>query len=389
MSASHSVGDALGPRRVDGGGSVTDGPDARPQVLIVDDDDISTMLLHDILSRSGFEVLVARNGYEALDVLRGGTCRLVITDWELPGMSGVELCRAIREDEFDRYIYAILLTSRDEAHDVVEGLSSGADDFVSKPFQAGELRVRLRAGQRVLGMETRDVAIFAMAKLAESRDPETGAHLERIRNYARILARDLADHHSPRCPVDGDYARLIYLTSPLHDIGKVGIPDSVLLKPGRLSDREFEIMKTHTTLGAETLDAALRQFPGVEFLRMARDIALTHHEHFDGSGYPNGLSGDDIPVAGRIVALADVYDALMSKRVYKDPYHHDVAREIILSSRGRQFDPHVVDAFCRNEAEFIATRMRYSDAFVAAPTPAPTPAASAAGVVPCGTPAAH
>ncbi len=383
MSNGDSVGAVLDPRDIGVRDEETHGPGARPQVLVVDDDEISTMLLHDILSRSGFEVLVARNGVEALDVLRGGTCRLVITDWEMPCMTGVELCRRIREEELDRYVYLILLTSRDEAHDVVEGLSSGADDFVSKPFQAGELRVRLRAGQRVLGMETRDVAIFAMAKLAESRDPETGAHLERIRNYARILARDLAGHRSRRCPVDGDYARLIYLTSPLHDIGKVGIPDSVLLKPGRLSDREFEIMKTHTTLGAETLDAALRQFPGVEFLRMARDVALTHHEHFDGSGYPGGLAGDGIPVAGRIVALADVYDALMSKRVYKDPYHHDVAREIILSARGRQFDPEVVDAFCRNEAEFVATRVRYSDGTAqganAAPAPGAMDAAAARG----------
>lgn len=159
---------------------------------------------------------------------------------------------------------------------------------------------------------------------------------------------------------------MIYLTSPLHDIGKVGIPDSVLLKPGRLSDREFEIMKTHCMMGAQTLDAALRQFPGVKFLQMGRDIAASHHERLDGSGYPNRLVGDAIPLCGRIVALADVYDALTSKRVYKAAFAHDVAKSMILNESGAHFDPDIVAAFIACEERFIAIRERYAETHAAA-----------------------
>ena len=238
--------------------------------------------------------------------------RLVISDWDMPEMNGIELCRRLRADESAGYIYIILLTSHDGTQKIVEGMSAGADDFISKPFDPPELLVRVRAGERVLSLETRDVAIFALAKLAESRDPETGAHLERVRSYSQVLARQLSTHPKFARIIDEKYIHLIYLTSPLHDIGKVGIPDSVLLKPGRLSDHEFEIMKQHAALGADTLDAALQQFPEAKFLKMARDIAASHHERFDGSGYPAGLKANDIPLCGRIVALADVYDALTS-----------------------------------------------------------------------------
>jgi putative two-component system response regulator len=200
-----------------------------------------------------------------------------------------------------------------------------------------------------------------MAKLAESRDPETGAHLERVRGYCRVLTQQLASLDKFTDQINSEYIRLIYQTSPLHDIGKVGIPDSVLLKPGRLSDREFEIMKEHTTIGAQTLNAALQQFPGIDFLEMARDIALTHHERWDGSGYPRKLAGEQIPLCGRIMALADVYDALTSKRVYKAAYGHEIARAIIVDEIGRQFDPDVVQAFSGSEADFIALRNKLTE----------------------------
>jgi len=330
------------------------------RILIVDDDATSLEMLGHALTCAGHEVVTARNGREALTIVRGGSCRVVISDWEMPEMTGVELCRAIRADEAAGYVYIILLSARGEK-DVVEGLSAGADDFMSKPFNPAEMSVRVRIGERVLSLETRDLTIFAMAKLAESRDPETGAHLERVCNYSRTLAHYLSTQPRFAKEVDAGYVRLIYLTSPLHDIGKVAIPDCVLLKPGRLSNHEFEIMKTHATLGAQTLEAALRQFPGVRFLEMGRDIAATHHERFDGSGYPARLVGEQIPLAGRIVALADVYDALTSKRIYKDAFSHDIAHSIILKESGSHFDPDVVDAFVQTEKRFISIRTEFEE----------------------------
>jgi putative two-component system response regulator len=329
------------------------------RILIVDDDEIARELLRNTLRAAGYKVLMAGDGREAMEILRAKPCRMVISDWVMPGLDGIELCRAIRGGAFPGYIYVILLTSRDRTADIVEGLSAGADDFITKPFQPAELCVRVRAGERILSLETRDLAIFAMARLAESRDWETGAHLERMRNYSQLLAHDLAAQPDFRDHVNAEYVHLIYQTSPLHDIGKVGIPDSVLLKPGRLSDMEFRIMKRHTIIGARTLNAALREHPQAKFLRMARDIALTHHEHFDGTGYPHGRAGTDIPLCGRIVALADVYDALTTRRVYKDAFGHEVARSILLENSGSHFDPDIVQAFLRTEEQFVAVRERF------------------------------
>jgi putative two-component system response regulator len=336
------------------------------RVLIVDDSEVAIEILRGTLLQAGYEVESATNGVEAMEILARGACRLVVTDWDMPQMNGLALCRAVRGGEFSGYIYMILLTAHDTVQEKVEGLGAGADDFICKPFNPPELLARLRTGERVLSLETRDVAIFAMAKLAESRDPETGAHLDRVRIYCRELAQNLASRGQFAETVNAEYIRVLYQTSPLHDIGKVGIPDSVLLKPGRLSDREFDIMKTHTTIGAQTLDAALAQFPGVSFLEMARDIAISHHERYDGGGYPNKLSGENIPLCGRIVALADVYDALTSKRVYKNAFAHDIAKSIILNERGTQFDPAIVDAFIGAENQFIATRDRYAESRAAA-----------------------
>ena len=332
------------------------------RILIVDDDDVSSAVSRRTVEQAGHEVEVASNGRQALEILEREPCRLVITDWLMPEMDGVELCREIRARDFLGYIYVIMLTSRARTKDIVEGLSAGADDFMTKPFDPAELSVRVRSGERILALETRDLTIFALARLAESRDPETGAHLERMRCYSRILASHLAGLPKFRDEVNADYVRMIYLTSPLHDIGKVGIPDSVLLKPARLSDREFEIMKQHTLIGAETLDAALRGHPGTGFLRMGRDIALTHHERWDGTGYPHGRSGEDIPLCGRIASVADVYDALTNKRVYKHAFSHDVGRSIIVQERGTHFDPDVVDAFLATEHEFIRVCEKFADA---------------------------
>lgn len=333
-------------------------------VLVVEDDDLAADLLSNALVHFGWDVTRASNGLEALDHLRTGHFRLVISDWEMPEMSGIELCRQVRQQFGGRYIYIILLTSRSGRENVIEGLSAGADEFLSKPFDVQELYVRLRVAQRILSLESREMTIFSLAKLAESRDPETGVHLERMREYCRVLAAYLSQQPKFADEMDGDYVQLIYLTSPLHDIGKVGIPDSVLLKPGKLTEAEFEIMKTHAIIGARTLSALVDANPDARYLTMARDIAWTHHEKFDGTGYPRGLVGRQIPLCGRITAVADVYDALTTKRVYKQAYSHEVARSIIVENRGKHFDPDVVDAFLAVEEEFIRINQRLSEEFL-------------------------
>lgn len=333
------------------------------RILVVEDDPFSADMLADALREFDYEPTLARNGREAFDLLRTGRFQLVVSDWEMPEMSGLELCRRIRARRWAGYIYCILLTSHAGVESIVHGLEAGADDFVTKPFHPHELRVRLSAGERLLSLEGRDLTIFALAKLAESRDPETGSHLERIREYCRILAEELSHSREFGDTIDGEFIELLYLTTPLHDIGKVGIPDNVLLKPGKLSAEEFEVMKQHTLIGGNTLRTVARLHAGRgAFLDMACDIAFSHHERFDGRGYPYGLAGDAIPLCSRITALADVYDALTNKRVYKPAFSHDESRKLILDGQGSQFDPRVVEAFLACEDEFQLVRERFMNA---------------------------
>jgi putative two-component system response regulator len=322
------------------------------QVLVADDDPVCCELLENVLTGLGYEVATARNGREAFDILRLGDHRIVVSDWNMPEMSGLELCRCIRGRHLSAYVYILLITSQGGQKNLVQGLSAGADDFITKPFDPEELQVRMRTAERIISLESRDLVIFSLAKLAESRDPETGAHLERVREYCRILAAEMAGMEDFADIIDADYIRTLYLTSPLHDIGKVGIPDSILLKPGRLTEEEFEIMKRHTIIGSQTLEAAVNSHPSADFLRFASDVACSHHERFDGTGYPYGRSQEDIPLCGRILAVADVYDALTTKRVYKPAFPHEMARTIIEEQTGGAFDPRIVSAFLIREREF-------------------------------------
>jgi putative two-component system response regulator len=331
------------------------------RILIVDDQELSLDVLRFALEHEGHEVQTARNGHEALATLAKGEHHLVISDWEMPEMNGLDLCRSIRSRDLGDYVYFILLTARDRSASIVHGLASGADDFITKPFNPDELTARVRVAERILSLNTRDMTIFALAKLAESRDPETGQHLERVQSYSRRLAQHLCRSGQYADELDAGFVNLIYDTSPLHDIGKVAIPDCVLLKPGRLSDDEFQIMKTHTTMGAQTLEAAARKYPKARYLRIAREIAESHHEKWDGGGYPKGLVGCEIPLAARIVALADVYDALVSKRVYKGSYTHLTARAIIIEGKAKHFDPAIVDAFLAVESQFVEVQNLFSN----------------------------
>ncbi len=329
-------------------------------ILVVEDSQTDAMVLQHALEFIGHEVTVSDTAEDALERLRECNYPIVICDWELPGQNGDDLCRTIRQRSASYYTYIIMLTSRTEKRFVIEGLAAGADDYLGKPFEPQELFFRVRVAERLLSLQGRDVIIFSLAKLAESRDRETGAHLERMREYCRLLTQLMSQTPRYADVIDADYIGSIYLTCPLHDIGKVGIPDSILLKPGKLTWDEFEVMKTHTEMGGYTLNAAVQNYPDHSYLRMARDIALTHHERFDGSGYPNGLAGVEIPLCGRIVALADVYDALTSKRVYKEAYSHRKACRIIRGEVGSHFDPQIAEVFLEHAEEFNQIRLAFA-----------------------------
>lgn len=329
------------------------------KILIADDEITSRLKTNQLIKSLGYQPLIAQNGRQALEMWREERPRVVITDWMMPEMDGVELCSQIRQIESNQYTYIIMVTSRDSPHDLALAMEHGVDDFISKPFLKQELAARLRPAIRIVNLQTRDLVIFSMAKLAESRDPETGNHLERMRHYSVMLARTIAASQDRPAELDDEFIENIFQTSPLHDIGKVGIPDYILLKPDRLDDAEFEIMKTHTLLGYDTLNAAFKKYPGAIYLRMSAEIALSHHEKYNGTGYPNGIKGDAIPLSARIVALADVYDALVSKRVYKKAMPTDIARNIILKEKGVHFDPMVVGAFVASEQEFIYTHEQF------------------------------
>ncbi|MCX7048920.1 MAG: response regulator [Candidatus Sumerlaeota bacterium] len=306
------------------------------RILVVDDDDIAREIACKVLSTTGHDIVRASDGVEALEIVRKGEIQVVVSDWVMPRMDGIELCQQIRSGTSMGYIYFILVTARSSREDLISGLAAGADDFITKPFDPAEMLMRLNTAQRVLALETSQLTIFSLARLAESRDNETGMHLERMRSYSRALASHIASLPETKSGLSPNYAELIYQTSPLHDIGKVGIPDNVLQKPGRYNEGEYAIMKRHTSIGAETLGAALQKYPGADYLRLARDIAWAHHECVDG-------------------------DALTMKRCYKPAYPHEQARQIILDGKSKQFDALVVDAFLFLEQEFIAIKEHFNE----------------------------
>lgn len=322
-------------------------------VLLVDDDALGLAFLQRVMEKHGYRTFSAGNGKDALEIQKREQCQIVISDWEMGEMSGLDLCAALRQSEDDQYVYVILLTGRGDYESRLQAYETGVDDFISKPFRPAELLGHLRVAERVISLQSADTTIFALAKLAESRDKDTGKHLERVQQYSRILAsKALAKGLFPD-ELNAAFVRLIYETSPLHDIGKVAISDAVLLKPEKLTPEEFEIMKSHTTRGAETLGAALERRPGARFLRVAKQIAESHHEKWDGSGYPSGLKGEAIPLAGRIVAIADVFDALSTKRVYKPSMPLDEVIQRIREGSGQHFDPVLVEVFVECAPQFM------------------------------------
>ncbi|MEM5432456.1 two-component system response regulator [Cupriavidus oxalaticus] len=369
-------------------------PDQRPTVLVVDDvpENIAAMvaLLQDL-----YRVKVATRADTALQLAREAPPDLILMDVSMPGMDGYEACRRLKADARTASVPVIFLTARAEAHDEALGFEVGAVDYIMKPVSAPVARARI-ASQLALKQahdflrdrsawleaevqrRTReielieDATIIALAALAETRDNETGNHIRRTQHYVRALARKLQHEPDFAGRLDDKAIDLMFKSAPLHDIGKVGIPDRILLKPGKLTAEEFEVMKTHTTLGRDAIaDAEAQCGTTSSFLRYAREIAHHHHEKWDGSGYPDGLAGEAIPLSARLMAVADVYDALISRRVYKPAFAHEDAVRIIGEGRGRHFDPRVIDAFLAITGEFHAIALEYADPAGAEPVPAP------------------
>ncbi len=357
----------------------------RPLILAVDDSSDNLWVLSGLL-KDQYRVKLAGSGEKALQIARSSPAPdLILLDVMMPGMSGHEVCRQLKAEPATRHIPIIFLTAMTGTEDEKVGLALGAADFITKPINppivlarvATQLQAKagadfLRDQNQFLQTEVRkrtrelaaiqDVTILAMASLAETRDNETGNHIRRTQHYVRALATALKDHPRFRAALSEHVIDMLYKSAPLHDIGKVGIPDCILLKPGRFEPHEFEVMKTHTTLGRDAIQHAEDQLGmPVEFLQYAKEIAYGHQEKWDGSGYPQGLAGEAIPLSARIMAVADVYDALISRRVYKEGMPHAKAVDIMREGRGSHFDPDILDAFLGLLDEFQRIAQKFAD----------------------------
>ncbi|HCY83870.1 MAG TPA: two-component system response regulator [Desulfobacteraceae bacterium] len=352
------------------------GPEERFSILVVDDTEANIDILVETLG-SDHDVRVALNGAAALDAVSHDPPDLILLDIVMPEMDGYQVCEILKNQPDTRDIPVIFITALSDARDEKKGLGLGAVDYITKPFSTELVRARVANHlelkrhrdtlARLVAQRTRELnlareaTIHSLAGLAETRDPETGGHILRTQRYVRALARVLAKSPVYADILTDEVIDLLFKSAPLHDIGKVGVADSILLKPDRLTDNEFEAMKLHTNYGRDALRFARERLGQNSFMDYAREIAYTHHERWDGSGYPLGLAGEEIPLSGRLMALADVYDALISQRVYKQPMGHINAVSIIASGRGTHFDPDIVDAFMEIKEDFRSIALTYPD----------------------------
>lgn len=351
-------------------------------LLIVDDNPNNLRLLSSMLAEKGYKVRSVINGQMAITAVKTLPPDLILLDINMPDMNGYQVCKELKSDPAFDEIPVIFISALDELEDKVKAFISGGVDYITKPFQIEEVLARVnthitlrrtqveletaksqleqinRDQEKIICQQVKKISsyqlatIFALAKLADSRDQDTGIHLEHCKILCKILAEEC--RHFPRfqTSIDDDFITNLHDASALHDIGKVGIPDRILLKPGKLDVDEFNEMKKHTLIGAQALREVDKNFPDNKLIEMGIRIAESHHEKWDGSGYPYGLSGDKIPLEARILALVDVYEALTSERPYKAAFPHEKSREIILSSKGSHFDPDIVEAFIHIEDQF-------------------------------------
>ena len=373
----------------------------RAHVLIVDDQADNLLILEDVLSEH-YEVHPATSGSEALTYLAGGGgADLILLDVMMPELDGFEVCRRLKASESTRNIPVMFLTGLDRPEDEELGFSLGAEDFIHKPISPAVVIARVRThlalsrATRALERRNADLellvaertaeiseqsrrlvtskqeviaaqaaTITAFCALAEARDNETGNHIRRTQHYVRILAEALREHPRFKAELDEEVIQLLFKSAPLHDVGKVATPDAILLKKGKLTPEEWVIMKQHCEYGRNAIlqaEKALGEVADASFLRYAAEIAYGHHERWDGTGYPQGQSGDAIPLSARLMAVADVYDALISRRVYKPPFPHEQALAMIVEDRGSHFDPDIVDALIQVASKFASIARNFRD----------------------------
>lgn len=353
-------------------------------ILIVDDSPENLIVLGELLQNAGYRVKVANSGHAALHIASmEPKPSLILLDIMMPEMNGYEVLQELRNSITTRDIPVIFLTAKDNDKDEELAFDVGIADYIIKPIKPAVVLARVRSQLLVrharhwlqdqnLALEAevarrmreneiiQAVSIRALAHLAETRDNETGNHIQRTQSYVRLLATRLSTHPRFAPTLNSKYIETLARSAPLHDIGKVGIPDHILLKPGKLTPTEWEIMKTHTLLGSEAITLAEQDIDtSAEFLAQAKEIVRWHHERWDGTGYPDGLIGNAIPISARLMALADVFDALITKRVYKEAIPFSKVRQIIANERGHQFDPDIVDTFLADCEEFEAIALHY------------------------------
>jgi putative two-component system response regulator len=353
-------------------------------IMVVDDITENLKLLSSLLKKSGYKVFALPRGDLALEAALKTPPDLVLLDVNMPGLNGYETCKRFKNNPVLKSIPILFISALNQPFDKVKAFKSGGVDYITKPFNFEEIKVRVNTHLQLRKMqialenhnrylekqiqeqvrqitESQMETIFALAKMAELRDLETGLHLERVRLLSLSLAQEIQNSTKHCDAIDDLYIDALFNASPLHDIGKIGVRDSVLQKPDKLTDDEYAHIKTHTTIGANTLRMVLKRFPHNNFIVMGVEIAQSHHEHWDGSGYPEGLRTIQIPLSARIVSLVDVYDALRSKRHYKSAISFADTCDIITDNKEKQFDPDIVNAFKRISKKFDAISKEFKD----------------------------
>jgi putative two-component system response regulator len=341
-------------------------PGAR--ILVIDDEPFFLELLSEALTPH-FNVSLAKNGKQGIKLVNGSAPPdLILLDISMPEMDGYETCRQLKSNPETCEIPVIFLTAKQQPEDELKGFRAGALDYITKPISIPVLLARvstqLTAAEQRIALEqlvqertdelerTKDAIVYSMGEMAEMRDKETGEHLIRTRDYVGLLARNLALLPRYKNTLTPRLIKAFERAAPLHDIGKVATPDKILLKPGKLTPEEWEIMKLHPMHGKQTIESAEKKIGSTLFIQVAKDIAYSHHEKWDGSGYPLGLKNEEIPLSARLMALADVYDALTTERPYKQVYDHESASEIIVQQRAKHFDPLIINSFEQVNQDF-------------------------------------